>query len=71
LFSPPDVPILIGRINYHSGHYNGEKPLYAIISGQREAVKLFIRRFSKQMGENGGSKFGMRIPKTLQTPTRG
>ena len=29
--------------------YNGMKPLYAIVSGQREAVKLFIRRFSKQI----------------------
>ena len=29
--------------------YHGLKPLYAIVSGQREAVKLFIRRFSKQI----------------------
>lgn len=43
-------------------HYNGEKPLYAIISGQREAVKLFIRRFSKQM-----EKYSIRWEKITTT----
>lgn len=28
--------------------YHGRKPFYAIISGPRESVKLFIRRFSEQ-----------------------
>jgi hypothetical protein len=37
------------RFNDMSGtRYNGDKPLYVIVSGQRDTVSLFIRRFSDQ-----------------------
>ncbi len=41
----PDPAALNRMVNVQC---NGYKPLYAIISGQQEAVSLFIRRFSEQ-----------------------
>jgi len=31
--------------------YNGSKPLYAVVSGPRDAVSLFIRRFAEQVAQ--------------------
>lgn len=41
----PDPASLNRMVNVQC---NGYKPLYAIISGQQEAVSLFVRRFSEQ-----------------------